>query len=331
MTAVTPGFETKGVFELQGGIERYLKTHPEGGHWKGKNYVFDRRLVQVPEGKAGGEAEAEVESTCASCDKVWGTYRGKYKCCGAGCAVPVIVCDPCAGSSTFAPKQLMCPLCKEGYVAPLDAPDLVEHKRLLKSKARRDMAAVAAAAAAAAGEADETDEEEGGKKAKKKKEDKSGKKRKGNGYDGNVDDDDDDESAVDGSGGSSSEAGKSKRSKAGPPRRVFIGKLPFILTATQLGEALGSALGGASVETVEWKTDRNTGLFYGSAFVQMSTAEAAAGLADLAAPGGQGKGEAGPGVHLNGKKIRINLAPLRDGEVWPPSGHTHVERAPAVV
>ena len=32
----------KGVFELRGGIERYVKTFPQGGFWKGKNYLFDR-------------------------------------------------------------------------------------------------------------------------------------------------------------------------------------------------------------------------------------------------------------------------------------------------
>jgi len=40
-------FKPAGVFELRGGIERYLKTYPEGGAWAGKNYVFDRRQVQV--------------------------------------------------------------------------------------------------------------------------------------------------------------------------------------------------------------------------------------------------------------------------------------------
>lgn len=42
-------FKPAGVFELRGGIERYLKTYPEGGAWAGKNYVFDRRQVQVLE------------------------------------------------------------------------------------------------------------------------------------------------------------------------------------------------------------------------------------------------------------------------------------------
>ena len=34
---------------VRGGIERYLKTYPEGGYWRGKNYLFDRRLEQVAE------------------------------------------------------------------------------------------------------------------------------------------------------------------------------------------------------------------------------------------------------------------------------------------
>ena len=42
------GFETGDVVMVRGGIERYIKTFPEGGYWKGKNYLFDRRLEQVP-------------------------------------------------------------------------------------------------------------------------------------------------------------------------------------------------------------------------------------------------------------------------------------------
>jgi hypothetical protein len=35
------------IVMVRGGIERYMKTFPEGGHWAGANYVFDRRLEQV--------------------------------------------------------------------------------------------------------------------------------------------------------------------------------------------------------------------------------------------------------------------------------------------
>ena len=37
------GFKTKEVVMARGGIERYLKTYPQGGFWKGKNYLFDKR------------------------------------------------------------------------------------------------------------------------------------------------------------------------------------------------------------------------------------------------------------------------------------------------
>ena len=40
----------KGVFELRGGIERYVKTFPEGGFWKGKNYLFDRYVAYHSQG-----------------------------------------------------------------------------------------------------------------------------------------------------------------------------------------------------------------------------------------------------------------------------------------
>jgi predicted sulfurtransferase len=37
------GDSVQGVFQLQGGIEKYLQTYPEGGYWEGKNFVFDKR------------------------------------------------------------------------------------------------------------------------------------------------------------------------------------------------------------------------------------------------------------------------------------------------
>ncbi|MCH88118.1 rhodanese-like domain-containing protein 6, partial [Trifolium medium] len=37
------GFEN--VFQLFGGIQRYLEQFPDGGYFKGKNFVFDHRVV----------------------------------------------------------------------------------------------------------------------------------------------------------------------------------------------------------------------------------------------------------------------------------------------
>ena len=38
----------KGVYQLQGGIDKYFKEFPDGGYWQGKNYVFDKRFSHAP-------------------------------------------------------------------------------------------------------------------------------------------------------------------------------------------------------------------------------------------------------------------------------------------
>lgn len=38
----------KGVYQLQGGIDKYFRHFPAGGLWKGKNYTFDKRFAHAP-------------------------------------------------------------------------------------------------------------------------------------------------------------------------------------------------------------------------------------------------------------------------------------------
>lgn len=47
---VAKGYEN--VFQLQGGIHRYLETFPDGGLFRGKNFVFDTRVSIPTESKA---------------------------------------------------------------------------------------------------------------------------------------------------------------------------------------------------------------------------------------------------------------------------------------
>ena len=135
-----PSFNTNGVYELRGGIHRYLKSYPEGGHWVGKNYVFDKRRVQVPDRKAHNE----TLSRCAACECQWDTYRGKFKCASCGC--PVLVCDQCrfgieeGAPGAHDPLSLRCDLCRVGYTAPTKRPKL--------KRKRREGDAVATASAA---------------------------------------------------------------------------------------------------------------------------------------------------------------------------------------
>jgi predicted sulfurtransferase len=61
LAEATPNFDPKKVVMLRGGIERYMRTYPEGGYWKGKNFLFDRRFEQVPEMKTQKALDADVE------------------------------------------------------------------------------------------------------------------------------------------------------------------------------------------------------------------------------------------------------------------------------
>ncbi len=38
----TKALGIKGVYQLQGGIDKYFRDFPEGGWWQGKNYVFGK-------------------------------------------------------------------------------------------------------------------------------------------------------------------------------------------------------------------------------------------------------------------------------------------------
>ena len=134
MTTVNQDLKPKGVYHMRGGIERYIKTFPEGGFWKGKNYLFDRRMEQIPGNKPQSQIEAETTSRCCLCEKKWALYRGKFKCSSGLCGVPVIVCDDCKEAAAASPQQLNCELCKEGYKAPQLMPDLVGLKRKAESK-----------------------------------------------------------------------------------------------------------------------------------------------------------------------------------------------------
>ena len=132
------GSDIQEVYQLQGGIEKYLQTYKDGGYWRGKNFVFDKREafgVEAPEGvggvlkapvkkdkdngkknknkKAAGVGKDEIEDDskvlgrCAWCNSQWDRYIGKRKC--VTCEVPVLVCEKCCekgvGKPPKAPKE----------------------------------------------------------------------------------------------------------------------------------------------------------------------------------------------------------------------------------
>jgi len=148
--------QVNGVYQLQGGIERYLKAFPDGGFWRGKNFVFDKReaiSVDNVEGDGGvirrckrpnkkigknndkgnfyeSDLENDLPSKCCVCDKKWDRYVGKKKC--YTCGVPVLMCDKCMSKkSDKVPGMKLdvrCSLCvAEGVTVPADEVEFTDN------------------------------------------------------------------------------------------------------------------------------------------------------------------------------------------------------------
>ncbi|KAJ9180353.1 hypothetical protein P3X46_008611 [Hevea brasiliensis] len=99
------GFEN--VFQLFGGIQRYLEQFPDGGFFKGKNFVFDHRI-------SVGSSDANILGTCLLCDMPFDDYSSRCRC--SYCRMLVLVCDSCQ----MREAVYVCELCqKHGKVVGL--------------------------------------------------------------------------------------------------------------------------------------------------------------------------------------------------------------------
>lgn len=124
------------VKRLLGGIDKYFKEFPDGGYWKGKNYVFDKRFVHAPIEKeksnnepsskilieqgaevslSSSQQQPEPMSQCEGCRNPWDQYRGKRRC--PTCGVPSLICKDCYQLDYNGIKKLdytiRCDLCIE--------------------------------------------------------------------------------------------------------------------------------------------------------------------------------------------------------------------------
>lgn len=75
------------VSQLAGGIHRYLEQFPDGGHFKGKNFVFDRRIAVATH-------NTTVVGRCVSCAAPYDELSGSRLC--TVCRDLVLVCPACA-------------------------------------------------------------------------------------------------------------------------------------------------------------------------------------------------------------------------------------------
>lgn len=125
-----------GVYQLKGGIERYLKQFKDGGFWRGKNFVFDKREavgIDNPHGDGGvlrkedrkkkesQQNQNDTLATCCVCGNPWDRYVGKKKC--LTCGVPVLMCERCMSLKPDKTRgmelKVRCPLCVEEGVTVL--------------------------------------------------------------------------------------------------------------------------------------------------------------------------------------------------------------------
>jgi predicted sulfurtransferase len=73
----------KEVYQIKGGIHRYVEQYPDG-HFRGKNYVFDKRLaVSVTD---------DILGSCYLCKTAADSY---INCINSICHVQIISCAPC--------------------------------------------------------------------------------------------------------------------------------------------------------------------------------------------------------------------------------------------
>ncbi|KAL6278474.1 hypothetical protein ACE6H2_022075 [Prunus campanulata] len=94
------GYEN--VFQLFGGIQRYLEQFPDGGFFRGKNFVFDHRI-------SVGSSDANILGTCLLCGVSFDDYSSRLRC--SYCRMLVLVCDSCQRKGSV----YVCELCKNHH------------------------------------------------------------------------------------------------------------------------------------------------------------------------------------------------------------------------
>jgi len=133
-----------GVYQLQGGIDKYFKKFPGGGFWNGKNYVFDKRFAHAPQKIEATQSDHQPISKCEACTQPWDKYRGKRRC--PTCGVPSLICRECFVADENGSKKLdrsiRCKLCVEqniiskAQIKARQKQELEEHSKKFSSKKR---------------------------------------------------------------------------------------------------------------------------------------------------------------------------------------------------
>jgi len=87
--------------------------------------------------------------------------------------------------------------------------------------------------------------------------------------------------------------------------RLFLGNLPWKVTAEKLNNAFYN-----SATHFKWITDKESGMFYGTCFIEVDTPKNAALCVAM------------DGEKLMGRPIKIQYSPARPDDIWPPEEST---------
>lgn len=95
----------KKVYQLEGGIHRYIEQFPDG-HFRGSNYVFDARIIQ--------RVNNDILSTCDICTTVPTDFY--TNCKNARCNKQVLTCPECLAKYQESCSQACLDLIQAGKV-----------------------------------------------------------------------------------------------------------------------------------------------------------------------------------------------------------------------
>ena len=91
------------VFQLSGGIHSYQEAFPDGGFFRGKNFVFDPRGALPSPGN-----EEDVIGRCLVCEAYFDSYEAQKRC--SRCRMLVLICKRCENDSDVV-NILLCEFC----------------------------------------------------------------------------------------------------------------------------------------------------------------------------------------------------------------------------
>ena len=142
-SAYLKGKGIREVFQLQGGIHRYLEEYGEDGLFKGKNYTFDSRvspgaatLDEQPDAHEVKEDEREPLGKCLYCEGPYETYSGKATC--TVCRALLLVCPACVQANPHAQEyhcraHLSLRHCYYTVLEPFPSSELAQQRKELMS------------------------------------------------------------------------------------------------------------------------------------------------------------------------------------------------------